>query len=265
MKQTIAFQGEAGAFSEEAACLLFGDMETRGYENFDDMVEAVDRGDVEFGLLPCENSIHGSIARSYDLLLAHPRIRIVDETTHRIVQALIGTSDATLDRITCVRSHPVALEQCRVFLARRPQIEIQVVADTAGAVRAIAQQGDPTQAAIGPARSADRYGARVLVESVADEAENYTRFFAVQRDGTARRSIGRACIAAVLAHRPGSLHGALGEIHREGWNLRSLVTRPRRGNPFEYVFYLEFDCPSQRVAEQLAGRLSGESRVLGWY
>jgi len=265
MKLTIGFQGEAGAFSEEAARQLLGDVETRGYEGFDELLAAVDRGEVELGLLPCENSIHGAIARSYDLLLAYPRVRIVDETTHHIVQSLIGTRDATLEGITSIRSHPVAIEQCRGFLAKHPHVEVRAATDTAGSVGEIARLGDPTQAAIGPAASAARYGGRILVDSVADEAENYTRFFVIQRDGPARRNLGRTCVATILEHRPGSLHRALGEIESRGFNLRSLITRPRRGNPFEYVFYLEFDCPSYEKARELAMRLAPESQVLGWY
>ncbi len=265
MKPTVGFQGEAGAFSEEAARLLLGDIETRGYERFDELLAAVDRGEVELGLLPCENSLYGAITQSYDLLLAHPRLRIVDETTHRIVQSLIGTPDATLEGITSIRSHPVAIEQCRGFLAQHPRVEVRAATDTAGSVREIARLGDPTQAAIGPAASAARYGGRVLVDSVADEAENYTRFFVIRRGGRARRSLGRTCLATVLAHRPGSLHGALGEIRSRGLNLRSLITRPRRGTPFEYVFYLELDCPSREEASDLAARLAPQSQVLGWY
>ena len=265
MNATVGFQGEPGAFSEEAALALFPAAQTRGYASFDALIAGVDAREVRFALLPCENTIHGSIARSYDLLFAHPRLQIVGAIAHRIVQCLIGTHDATLAGITHVESHPVALEQCRGFLGSRPDIEVRVAADTAGAVRSITERADPGQAAIGPARSAQRYGAQVLLAQIADEAENFTRFFVVERGGQPLSNQGRACLACVLPHRPGSLYRALGEIDREGWNLHSLVTRPRSQTPFEYVFYLEFDCPSAEAAAQLRARISRESRVLGWY
>ncbi|MGC2244083.1 MAG: prephenate dehydratase domain-containing protein, partial [Candidatus Aquilonibacter sp.] len=109
----VGFQGEPGAFSEEAAAGLFGAIESRGYPTFDALVDAVDAGEVPCGLLPCENSIHGPVTRAYDLLYAHPRVAIIDETVHRIVQTLIGIEGASLDDIRRVESHPVALEQCR--------------------------------------------------------------------------------------------------------------------------------------------------------
>lgn len=132
---TVGYQGEPGAFSEAAALALLGDVETRGFVTFDDVVDAVESGEVDTGLLPCENTIYGSIARTYDLLLQHPTLHIVDETTHRIVQCLVGVHGATLETIRVVASHPVTLEQCRGFFRKNPQLRAEIVEDTAGAVR----------------------------------------------------------------------------------------------------------------------------------
>ncbi len=261
----VGFQGEPGAFSEEAAAGLFGAIESRGYPTFDALVDAVDAGEVPCGLLPCENSIHGPVTRAYDLLYAHPRVAIIDETVHRIVQTLIGIEGASLDDIRRVESHPVALEQCRRFLASLAGVEVIAVADTAGAVRDVARQGDRSHAAIGPAASAQRYGGCVLADAIQDEAENYTRFFAIARDGIARRQIGRAVLAFVLPHRPGSLHSALGVFADRGLNLRALVARPRPGRPFEYIFYAEIECETAELARAAAAALSDEGRLLGWY
>jgi prephenate dehydratase len=206
----VGFQGEPGAFSEEAADALFPDAQTRGYPSFDALIDAVATGEIPIALLPCENSIHGPVARAYDLLYTHPSVRIVDETRHRIVQTLIGIPGAQLTAIRQIESHPVALEQCRQFLAAMHGVNVVPVADTAGAVREIVRAGDPFRAAIGPAASAQRYGGAVLAEAVQDEAENYTRFFAIACDGTPRRRLGRAALAFVLPHQPGSLHAALG-------------------------------------------------------
>ena len=261
----VGFQGEPGAFSEEAAAGLFGEIEARGYPTFDALVEAVDDGSIPMGLLPCENSIHGPVTRAYDLLYTHPRVRIVDETVHRIVQTLIGVEGATLSGIRRVESHPVALEQCRRFFASRPEVEAVAVKDTAGAVREIVALGDRSRAAIGPAASAARYGGCVLAGAVQDEAENYTRFLAIARDGAARRKLGRAVLAFVLPHQPGSLHAALGVFAERGLNLRALVARPLPGRPFEYIFYAEIECRSAELAAEAAEAVSSEARNLGWY
>ena len=261
----VGFQGEHGAFSEEAVTRLFGPVETRGYLNFDALVEAVDRAEIPFGLLPCENSIHGPVTRAYDLLYAHPRVRVVDETLHRIVQNLIGLPGTRLEAIRRIESHPVALEQCRKFLGSLRDVEIVAVADTAGAVRDVLQRNDSACAAIGPAASAQRYGGAILSDAVQDEAENYTRFFVIARDGTARRSVGRAVLAFVLPHRPGSLHAALGVLADRDLNLRALVARPLPGRPFEYIFYAELDCPNPAQAQAVMEAVGGESRLLGWY
>ena len=261
----VGFQGEHGAFSEEAVTGLFGPVETRGYLNFDALVEAVDSAEIPFGLLPCENSIHGPVMRAYDLLYAHPHVRIVDETMHRIVQNLIGLPGTRLEAIRRIESHPVALEQCRKFLGSLRHIEIVAVADTAGAVRDVLHRKDPACAAIGPAASAQRYGGAILADAVQDEAENYTRFFGIARDGTPRRSVGRAVLAFVLPHRPGSLHAALGVLADRDLNLRALVARPLPGRPFEYIFYAELDCPNPAQAQAVMEAVGGESRLLGWY
>ena len=261
----VGFQGEPGAFSEEAAIALFGSARTRGYESFDALVGAVDARQVDVGLLPCENSIHGPVARAYDLLYAHPHVRIVDETVHRIVQALVGPPGARLEEVRRVESHPVAIEQCRRYLNGMPGVEVVTVADTAGAVRAVVAADDPARAAIGPAASAERYGGVILAGAIQDEAENYTRFFAIEREGQPRRGLGRAAIAFVLPHETGSLYRALGLFAARKLNLRSLVARPQPGAPFEYVFYAEIDCPDPAGAEPIVRALGGPARLLGWY
>ncbi len=261
----VGYQGEPGAFSEEAATELFGPVKVRGYASFDLLVDAVGAARVNFGLLPCENSIHGPVARAYDLLYAHPDVRIVDETVHRIVQALIGLPDARLEDIRRVESHPVALEQCRRFLATLPDAEVVPVGDTAGAVREIARRGERSRAAIGPAASAGRYGVAVLADAIQDESENYTRFFAIARGGSSRRRLGRAAVAFVLPHETGSLHSALGVLVERGMNLRALVARPLPGSPFEYIFYAELDCPDESAALAVTDGIGRDARLLGWY
>ena len=259
------FQGEPGAFSEEAIVALMGDIPTRGYRTFDDLVGAVAVAEIEFGLLPCENTMYGSIARSYDLIAEHPQLRVVDETTHPIVQAVVGAPGSCLEDITTIASHPVALEQCREFLSRQPDLRIQTADDTAGAIRTVVEIGDVHVAAIGSALAAHRYGGRILAQAIQDPVENLTRFFLIAHQSAARRNLGRALLAFELPHRAGSLHQALGLLAERSLNLRNLVARPSRRAAFEYRFYAEFDCPNGFDAANIATRLGPNTRILGIY
>jgi len=298
MTEVVGFQGESGAFSEAAAFELFGAVDTLGFTTFDELVAAVDSGVVDAGVIPCENTIYGSIARTYDLLSAYREVRIVGETTYAITQALIGCPGAEVAALENVASHPVALEQCREFLAAHPGLRVRTVADTAGSVREMMEAGDPRSAAIGPAPAAARYGATVLIANVQDDVENVTRFFAIARDGggpsttvaslptlgmtksagshadesasshadeSASSRAGKACVALDLPHETGSLHAALGELASRGANLRSLVARPARERAFHYRFYVEFDCVDGATLSALEAHFGGRMQLLGRY
>ena len=172
---------------------------------------------------------------------------------------------AALESLREVRSHPVALEQCRRFLRAHPQLHVAVVADTAGAVREIAALRDPAVGAIAGSLAAERYGAQILVANVQDVDDNFTRFFLLQRDATARDGGTRACVALSLANRPGSLRSALGAFANEGLDLRTLVSRPSLERPFTYRFYCEI-APVERAAlERALAGVEGDTRVLGFY
>jgi len=263
---TIGFQGEPGAFSEEAANNLVPGAQPRGYRTFTMLIHAIDAGEVDAALLPIENSISGQIAANYDLLWSHPRLGIVDETVHRVVQSLLGIKGATIENIREVRSHPVALEQCGRLFAAHPQWTRTVVDDTAGAVREIVAQNDAGVAAIGSRTAADRYGAAILAEGVQDNPENFTRFFLVRREDAAGRGGGRACVALALADRPGSLRDALSAFADQELNLRSLVSRPAPdAGPFKYRFYCEIDRAEPDALMRALAEIDGESRILGAY
>jgi prephenate dehydratase len=198
-------------------------------------------------------------------LLDYQRVAIVGETKHEIVQCLIGAPGAEIASIVEVRSHPVALDQCRAFLRTHAFAHVAAVHDTAGAVRAVVEAGDRSVAAIGPESAARRYGGVVLDRAIADEERNVTRFFVIARDGRPREKPTRLCLAFALPHEPGSLHRALGILAERGLNLRSLVARPRPKHPFEYVFYAELDAPESLDAPALAAQVSPQTRVLGRY
>lgn len=225
----------------------------------------VDRGDVDYALLPVENSIYGAIARSYDLLWDYPALRIVDEIVFAVVQNLIGTPDATLADVAEVRSHPVALEQVRRLFEAHPEWRRTVVGDTAAAVAQVIAAGDKTVAAIASAFAAQHYGAQILRAAVQDDADNFTRFYLLQRHGVARRALGRACVALELPNEPGSLRDALSAFADRQINLRSLVSRPSRARAFSYRFHCEVDrVDADRLRAALAA-IGGDTRILGIY
>lgn len=261
----IAYQGEPGAFSQDAARSLLPDAEPRGYVTFDETFAAALSGETDAALLPVENSISGAVPRVYDLLWAEPSMRIVDEIVYRVVQNLIGVRDATIEGIREVRSHPVALEQCRNFLTAHPRMQLAVVADTAGAVREIAALGDRSIGAIGSQLAADRYAAVILAPNVQDDADNFTRFFLIRRDAAPPRVPTRACVALVLPHRPGSLRDALSAFADLGLNLRTLASRPALEAPFTYRFYCEIEDVDAPTLETALSRIDGTARVLGLY
>ncbi|MBD5635130.1 MAG: prephenate dehydratase [Candidatus Eremiobacteraeota bacterium] len=261
----VAYQGEPGAFSDDAARRLLPEAETVGFGTFDDAAAAVQAGKTTYALLPCENSISGSVPRVYDLLWADERLGIVDEIVYRVVQNLIGLPTATPETLREVRSHPVALEQCRRFLAAHANVRSTIVADTAGAVREIARLGDPAVGAIASALAAERYGVRVLAAGIQDIDDNFTRFFLLQRDGVSKSEPTRACVALSLAHRPGALRDALAAFAGEGLNLRTLVSRPSLEEPFTYRFYCEVAPASPERLSAALARVDGATRVLGHY
>jgi prephenate dehydratase len=277
MSVTIAFQGEPGAFSDDAARTLVPGAETIGFTTFDEAFAAVESGATDFALLPVENSISGSVPRVYDLLWGNPELAIRDEIVYRVVQNLIGTPDSRIDGLREVRSHPVALEQCRRFLGAHPNVRIAVVADTAGAVREIAALGDPSVGAIASSLAAERYEARLLAANIQDVDANFTRFFLIAREGArsiareGARSIARAqtpsraCVALVLANKPGALRDALSAFADRGLDLRTVVTRPSLDEPFTYRFYCEIASAARVELDAALAAIDGTSRLLGYY
>jgi prephenate dehydratase len=264
--RVVGFQGEPGAFSEEAAGALIPGASARGYRTFTMLIDAVASGEIDAALLPIENSISGQIAGNYDLLWNHPELAIIDETVHRVIQSLIALPGAGIEDIVEVRSHPVALEQCGRLFAAHPQWRRTVVDDTAGAVREIVAEGNKAVAAIGSRAAAQRYGATILTESVQDNPDNFTRFFLVCRGAAGTRRQGRACVAIALADRPGSLRDALSAFADEKLNLRSLVSRPAPDEgPFKYRFYCEIENAEPEALKRALSHIDGKTRVLGAY
>jgi prephenate dehydratase len=264
----VAIQGERGAFSHQAALGVLGAaIEVVPESTFDGLFASVGEGRADRALVPIENSLHGSIHENYDRLLQSP-LHIVGETQLRIRQCLIARPGASVDTVRRVASHAVALAQCRRFFAEHPWAEAVTAYDTAGAVRDLMREGEATDAAIASALAARLYGAEVLLEGIEDDPQNYTRFLVLAQEPGPRERASKTSIVFVLENRPGSLHEALGAFATRGVDLCKLESRPLRGHPWEYSFYLDAlgdpRGPAGEAIEELRG-CSREFRILGQY
>ncbi len=263
---TIAFQGEPGAYSE-AAALVWGGPETRTLpcKAFDDVFEAVAGGRADCGIVPMENSIGGTIHRNYDLLLEHdlPITGEVEIPVAHCLQALPGTR---LEDVKVVYSHPQALAQCEKYL-KGLGVTVEAVYDTAGGAKLVAEKRLAGAAALASRRAAAVYGLEVLQEAVQDFESNLTRFAVI--GGPAAAAPNKTTLVCALNSTPGALYNALGVFAQRHINLSKLESRPLRGRPREYVFYIEIDAgrdePACAAALAHLATLAQWTRVLGTY
>jgi prephenate dehydratase len=272
----VAFQGEHGAFSEEAAFQAFGErVEPQSCHDFVRLVEAVSNGRAHFGVIPVENTLAGSVAPAYDALTSG-EVEIVGQVIRPIRLHLMGPPGAVLPDLRKVLSHPMALGQCGRFLSGLPGVEAVAVYDTAGAALEVARAGDPALAAVAPLGAAARYGLDILASEIQDRSDNQTRFYLIRSPAPDRpspplpsRGEGsryQTVLVCELPDRPGSLHGALGSFARQGIDLSKLESRPAPA-PWTYRFIFEVrghrQSPSmERALDELASRAS-LLRVLG--
>lgn len=237
---TAAFQGEEGAYSEEAAFRFFGtSIESRPRETLEEVFKSVEEEGVQFGVIPVENSLEGSISRSYDLML-ESSLHVCGETEVRVIHCLIASPDTGLDTVKKVYSHPQALAQCRNFLKHLNATLIPSY-DTAGSVKMIKEQGLTDSAAIASARAAEIYGMKVIAREIEDNPHNFTRFFILAREDSSPSGNDKTSIVFSTKNQPGALYEALGEFSRRSINLTKLESRPTRQKPWQYNFYLDFD------------------------
>ncbi len=234
----IAFQGAPGAFSEVAAERAWAGVETVACEQFEDVFASVAAGQTTHGLLPIENSTGGSIHRNYDLLLEH-ELPIVAETELQVVHHLVALPGTDLARIRRVCSHPQALAQCENFLRGLPNVEIVATYDTAGSARAIRDQGLTDTAAVASARAAEIFGLSVLQSGIQDYRDNITRFLLVARDPQPLGPPDKTSLVFALPNSPGALFKALSVFALRDIDLTKLESRPMRGRPWEYLFYVD--------------------------
>ena len=271
----VAYQGEPGAFSEEAlhAALPSDAIHPTPRAWFPDVAEAVGRGETPLGLLPVENSLAGSVTDSYDLL-AEGDLTVVAELVHPIRLVVMGLPGARMEDLKRVLSHPVALAQCTGFLARKGAPEAVAVTDTAGAARQAAEAGDPEVGAIAGMGAARRYELTPLAQDVQNRSDNRTRFYLVCRKGMEKRipftlpAPTRTAVALEVPHEPGALMGILEPFARRGVNLTRLESRPA-GVPWRYRFFLEFmgsaTSPEAEAALQEVASRASRLEVLGTF
>jgi prephenate dehydratase len=271
-----AFQGELGAFSQQAIRQLLGTKaKPVPFQRFDQVFTALARRKVDAAVVPIENTLHGSVYQNYDLLLKHP-FAITAETSVRVVHNLIAPPGVSFRQVRKVFSHPVALNQCLDFFARHKSIESEPFYDTAGSVKMVMEEHPPGTAAIASEFAAQIYGGRILKRGIEDDRQNYTRFFLLEPRGSKPRTPRGAAqkpwkTSLVFSTRnvPGALFRALSALALRDLNLVKLESRPLRGKPWEYLFYVDLlgreDEPAVRNALGHLAELADFLRVLGSY
>jgi prephenate dehydratase len=253
----IAIQGERGSNSHMAALEMLGAVEVVPCSVSAEVVAAVLAQSVDAAVLPIENSLHGSVAEHYDLLLEHP-VRIDAESLLRIRHNLIAAPGVELADIRSVLSHPVALSQCRRFLAGFTQAKAVPFYDTAGSVKHVMAEGLRDTAGVAPELAAKEYGAKVLVADIEDHAQNYTRFHLLRRSADARPAgtVNKLSLAFAVEHRPGTLVAALEQLRDAGVDLTKIESRPVPGRPWEYVFYVDLRFANEAMADDAVRSLA---------
>lgn len=245
----VTYQGAPGAFSEDAALTFAQRTELATprllpLRRLHQVFDAVAAGRATVGVVPIENTLAASVQACYDLLRERD-LTITSELVQRISHALVARPDVRIADLRRVLSHPVALAQCTAFFRAHPDIEVVEVYDTAGAVRQVIESGSRTDAAIASRRTAGVYGGDVLAAPLEDDPENYTRFLVIE---AAVRKLDAAVVdtdecktslVLTLKNVPGALHAALRPLADHGIDLSLIESRPRRGHPFEYAFYVD--------------------------
>lgn len=270
----IAIQGELGSNSHMATLAMLGNangLEIIACNVSAEVLAKVVSGEVDGAVLPIENSLHGSVAEHYDLLLELP-VRIERESLLRIRHNVIAMPGVKLAEVKRVMSHPVALSQCRRFLVAHPEFQVVPFYDTAGSVKHLMADGLRDAAGVAPELAATEYGAEVLVAGVEDHAENYTRFHLILRedakDAGVDGSVNKISVAFAVEHRPGTLVAALELLAAAGVNLTKIESRPVPGSPWEYVFYVDVRFEDVGKADAAMSALKEHCRmvkVLGRY
>lgn len=272
----VAFQGELGAFSQQAIQQLLGfRVEPVPCSRFEQVYTTLESRKADAAVVPLENTLAGSVHDNYDLLLKYPFV-ITAETSVRVVHNLIAPPGTKFASIRRVYSHPVALNQCLDFFAKYTKIGREPFYDTAGSVKMVMATRKPGEAAIASELAAQIYGGQILKRGLEDDRQNFTRFFLLEKAGSPPRSIKtmakrpwKTSLVFSIKNVPGALFKALSALALRDLNLVKIESRPRRGRPWEYLFYLDLmgnpaDVPVRNALNQLK-EITDFLRVLGTY
>jgi prephenate dehydratase len=268
MSKTVAFQGIAGAYSEQATHQFFGpQVESSACKTLEEIFLAVENGEADHGMLPVENAVAGSVTRSYELLMDHD-LRVHAEVILRVRHMLMAPPGTTLDEIERVQSHPQALAQCQRYLERHG-LTADPAFDTAGAARDLSAKPDPGVAVVASSLAADLYELEILDRDIEDYEFNYTRFFVLALESPPRAPRNKTSIIFTTPHQPGALYDCMGEFAKRRINLTKIESRPRLNRPWQYIFYLDFEghCQDAPCEAAIMGLLRRSSfvKLLGSY
>jgi prephenate dehydratase len=263
----VAIQGELGSFSHEAAGKMLPRASVVPCARSAEVFDRVEKGSVDAAVIPIENSLAGSVAEHFDLLLAR-ELFIHAEFHLRIRHNLIAPPGVALKQIRRVFSHPVALDQCRNFFRAHPQVQAVPFYDTAGSVRHIIAEKIADAAGIAAKQAAAQYGGRVLLAGIEDDQQNYTRFLLISKSRKIGRGANKTSLAFSLKNVPGALFKALSVFALRDISLSKIESRPMRGHPWEYVFFVDLlrgdDEPARNALRHLA-EIAEFVKVLGVY
>ncbi|NOR83172.1 MAG: prephenate dehydratase [Ardenticatenales bacterium] len=264
----VAFQGVAGAYSEQATRQFFGpEVESVPCRTLADVFFATENEQADYGMLPIENAIAGSVTRSYELLMEHD-LRIHAEVILRVRHMLLALPGTQLADVKRVRSHPQALAQCRRYLERH-DLESEPAFDTAGSARDLAESKQTDTAVIASELAAESCNLEILDRAIEDYPFNYTRFFILSLSSPPRAQRSKTSLLFTTPHQPGVLYECLGEFARRHVNLAKIESRPRLNQPWQYIFYLDFEghCQDPECEAAIMGLLRRSSyvKLLGSY
>jgi prephenate dehydratase len=276
-RERIAFQGELGAFSQTAVQQLLGPVvEVVPLPRFEEVFRSLKTKKVDGAVIPIENTLAGSVHENYDHLL-HYELPIVGETSVRIVHNLIAPPGVPFSQVRRIYSHPVALNQCLRFFEAHPEMERVPFYDTAGSVKMIMEDRPVDAGAIASRVAAENYGARILRRSIEDDRQNFTRFFLLRTSDYLKRhplskdtrKPWKTSLVFTTRNIPGALFRSLSAFALRDLNLLKIESRPLRGKPWEYLFYLDFvgrvDDPNSRNALNHLRELADLLQILGCY
>jgi prephenate dehydratase len=267
-KRRIGFQGEHGAFSEQAVFQHFGTgVETVPIKSIREVFNLTEVGAIDIGVVPIENSIEGSVSESYDMFLTSSA-KVVGEEVVRVVHCLISLPTAKLADIKVIYSHPQALAQCRNFVASM-FAEPRVTYDTAGSVKMIKEDGLSDAAAIASQKAAEIYEMKVLKKGIEDYGRNFTRFLVISKTEGKKQRESKTSVIFSVPHTPGSLYAVLEVFARHKINLTKIESRPTRQRPWEYYFFVDIEGHHKDpVVSEAFAEVAGKTvflKVLGSY